>query len=108
MTIPIPTEPSAAEQQLLRVVRRLPPEHVAAVLDFAEFLAAKRANGADEEEPLEDEASAEADEAKWDALLARPEAQRMLEQLADEAREDYLAGRTTDIVITDDGELAPA
>jgi len=46
-------------------------------------------------------------EDKWDELLARPEAKRPLRQMAREALEDYHAGRTTGIIITEDGQLAP-
>jgi O-methyltransferase involved in polyketide biosynthesis len=36
----------------------------------------------------------ELEDAKWDALLARPEAQVKLNELADQALEEHLAGRT--------------
>lgn len=49
----------------------------------------------------------EADE-EWDALLARPDAQRLLGEMAHEARENYAAGKTTGIGVTDDGWLGPA
>jgi hypothetical protein len=48
-----------------------------------------------------------ASERKWDELFARPESRRLLRTMAAEAREDYLAGYTTDVKITDDGRLAP-
>jgi hypothetical protein len=45
---------------------------------------------------------------KWDELLTKPEAKRVMREMAREAREDYRAGRTTDIEVTEDGRLAPA
>jgi hypothetical protein len=46
-------------------------------------------------------------EEKWDELLARREANRLLREMAREALEDYLAGRTTGIAITREELLAP-
>jgi len=39
----------------------------------------------------------------WDELFAKPEAKRVMRQMACESREDYCAGRTTGIAITEDG-----
>ena len=41
-------------------------------------------------------------EAIWDELLSRPEAQEMLQEWAEEAREAYRAGKTTPIVFEDE------
>lgn len=49
----------------------------------------------------------EADNARWDALLATEESQALLEQLADEALADYRAGKTKPMAFTDDGRLVP-
>jgi hypothetical protein len=49
-----------------------------------------------------------ASEERWDELFAKPEAKRVMREMAREAREDHRAGRTTDIEITEDGRLAPA
>jgi hypothetical protein len=108
MNPPITQTLSTTEQRLLQLGRRLLPEQVAEVLDFAEFLITKQANVSADGELVESEEVIEEDEAKWDVLLARPEAQQLLSELADEALEDYRAGRTTDITVTDDGYLAPA
>jgi hypothetical protein len=48
-----------------------------------------------------------ASEAKWDELLAKPEAKRLMRELAREARAEYLAGNTTEIQITEAGRLGP-
>lgn len=44
---------------------------------------------------------------RWDELLASPAGQQILLQLAREAQEEYEAGLTTEIVVTDDSRLAP-
>jgi hypothetical protein len=43
-----------------------------------------------------------ASEEKWDELLAKPEAKRVMREMAREAREEYHAGQTTDVATTDD------
>jgi hypothetical protein len=97
------------EQTLLHIVRTLPPERVSQVVDFARFLQAQTARPRDEDWLAEeDEAAVRASEERWDQLFARPEAQQAMVAMAREAREDFRAGRTTDILITEDGRLAPA
>ena len=49
----------------------------------------------------------EADNARWDALLATEESQALLERLADEALAEFSAGQTRPMAFTDDGRLAP-
>jgi hypothetical protein len=44
---------------------------------------------------------------KWDELLARPKAKLLLREMAREARDEYAAGNTTKIGMTDDGRLKP-
>lgn len=102
-------KPAASEQKLVEIVRRLPPERVAQVIDFARFLESqtRKSNGGDllDEEEGHEEIAVE--NARWDALLATNESQRLLEKLADEALADIQAGRARPIVFTDDGEIAP-
>jgi len=94
--------------ELLAIARRLPPERVSQLLDFARFIDFQATRGSDSwlEEETEDEMRA-SDE-RWEQLFARPEAKRVMRAMAREAREDYLAGRTTAITLTNDGRLAPA
>lgn len=82
---------AAYEQTLINIACSLPPERVAELLDFARFLQTLALDS----------------ENKWDQLLAKPEAQRAMIDMAREAREEFRAGRTTDISITEDGRLAP-
>jgi hypothetical protein len=83
------------EDKLVGIVRRLPPERVVQLVDFARFLEA------------ESEEEIEATQAQWDDLLAEPEAKRKLRDMAREALDDYHAGQATDIKVTEDGRLAP-
>lgn len=67
------------EQALIRIVRRLPPERASEVLDFAQFLEFQAAKAAERDQEYTE------DDARWDALLATEESQRLLEKLADGA-----------------------
>ena len=102
---------SAHEQTVISIMRRLPPERVLQLVDFAQFLelqATKRHGDWLDEEETEIEEETRASEEKWHELLAKPEAKRVMREMAREAREEYRAGRTTDIATTEDGRLAPA
>ncbi len=91
-------------------MRRLPPERVSQIVDFAQFIelrAIKKRDDWLDEEETETEEEICASEEKWDKLFAKPEAKRVMREMAREAREDYHAERTTDIAITD-GRLTPA
>jgi len=84
------------EDRLVGIVRRLPPERVIQLVDFARFLEA------------ESEEEIEASQAHWDELLDEPGAKRKLRDMAREALEDYQSGQATDIKVTEDEGLAPA
>ena len=88
------------EQKLMAIARRLPPERLTHLIAFARFL---------EYEAKEDELTTSYTEgdARWDELLASSEGQQTLLKLAREAQEEYEAGQTTAITVTDDGRLAP-
>ena len=55
----------------------------------------------------EEIAEVEADNARWDALLDTNEAQDLLEKLADEALEEYQAGKTKRMTVDDEGRIVP-
>lgn len=104
-------QPSAHEQTVVSIMRKLPPERIWELINFARFLefqTTKRYNEWLDEEETETEEEIRASEERWDRLLAQPEAKRVLREMAREAREDYQAGRTTGITITEDGRLAPS
>jgi hypothetical protein len=94
------------EQALLSVVRTLPPERRAQVLDFARFLEAQTAAVVD---LLDDETEEEiaASNERWDALLISDASQRLLEQMAAEALAEIEAGHARPMKFTNDGEIAP-
>ena len=80
-------KPSLADEKVLvNIVRRLPPERVSQLVDFARFLEFQVAQ-MEEDDWLEDESQEEieASEKKWDELFARPEAQLLMEEMALEA-----------------------
>ncbi|RLE37100.1 hypothetical protein DRJ17_07260 [Candidatus Woesearchaeota archaeon] len=95
---------STYEQTVISIMRRLPPEHVVQLVNFAYFLELQ--NTQEYKKWLKE--GPEAGEEKWEKLFAKPEARRVMREMAREAREEYRAGRTTDIEITEDGLLTPA
>ena len=103
--MPATVQPAAHEQTVVSIMRKLPPERILELVDFARFLALQSAK---REEETETEEKIRASEEEWDQLLAQPEAKRVLREMAREAREDYHAGRTTGITTTEEGRLAPA
>ena len=92
-------QPSRHEQIVVKIMRRLPPERLAELVDFARFLEFQTM--VQYEARLEETVGND----EWDQLLARPEAKHLLHELAREARADYEAGQTTDINLTQDGRL---
>lgn len=109
MTMTATVELTAIEAELIQIVRTLPPERVAQLVDFARFLAyqaTQASNGWDEEEAAQ-EADLRADEERWERLLSRPEAKELMLKMAQEALEEHRTGQTLDITVTEDGRLAP-
>ena len=93
------------ERILINIVRVLPPNRAEQLVEFARFLEAQILS----EELLQEEGitEIEADNARWDALLAADEAQTLLEKLADEALEEHRAGKTKPMAINDEGRIVP-
>ncbi len=97
----------AYERKLIGILRRLPPERVSEVVDFAQFLESQIKP---DERALDEDVSEEhiaADNARWDALLATDASQRLLEKMADETLAEIQAGRTRPMTFTEDGDIAP-
>lgn len=82
------------------------------LLDFARFLDLQTIPAGRTEDELglaEDRrADISAGAEEWDALFIQPDAREAMRTMAREALSEYHAGRTTEIVVTDDGRLAPA
>ena len=87
---------TAYEQTLISIARTLPPDRIEELVNFARFL-----------QILSTTPSALESEDEWDMLLAKPEAQRVMTEMAREAREEFRAGRAPDITSTKGGRLAP-
>ncbi len=97
------------EQKLIDIIRCLPTECVSQLIEFAKFLNFKRTYGNDENEVGRIvEPQEEGKEDLWDNLLTQPAAKNRLRELAQEALADERNGRTTEIIVTKDGRLAPA
>jgi len=95
---------SVHERTVIGIMRRLPPEQVTQLVNFAHFLELQTTKTY--REWLEEE-SPNADEERWEELFADPEAKQVMREMAREAREEYKAGQTTSIELTEDGRLAP-
>jgi hypothetical protein len=91
------TQSVTSEQVIVQIVRKLPPERVSELVNFARFLEFQTtddyANWVEAEDSNIDQA--DTGDAHWDELFARPQAKQLMRQMANEAREDYRAGRTT-------------
>ena len=110
MTVKIETGASSDEQTVVSIMRRLPPERVGELVDFARFLEFRAADQFLDwldATPVQSQKETTRKEDAWENLLAQPEAKRVLRQLVQEARTEYATGQATDITITDDGRLAP-
>jgi hypothetical protein len=93
------------EQTLIKIARVLPANRVKQLVDFARFLEAQILSEKLSQE--EDIADVEADNARWDALMATDEAQALLEKLADEALAEHRAGKTKPMTFNDEGRIVP-
>ncbi len=106
------SQSSAYERTVINIIRKLPPERVQQLVDFARFLelqiAQKNHKDRFGEKEIETEEGIRASEEKWDVLFTKPEAKHVMREMAHEALEDYRAGRSTSIAITKDGRLEPA
>lgn len=90
------------EQAILHIVQALPLERVTQILDFARFIETQLE---DELEETESEEEIAASEARWDELLARPEAQVKLLEMAEEALLEDDAGSTFEMRFDKQGNL---
>jgi hypothetical protein len=97
------------EQELMRVVRKLPPERVAEVIDFAQFLEFRTSDTNDGIllADKKDQTRIPEENARWDALLATDASQHLLEKMADEALAEIQTGLAKPMIFTEDGEIAP-
>ena len=93
------------ERTLVKIVRTLPPKRAEQLVDFARFLEAQIL--AEELIQEEEMAEVEADNARWDALLATDEAQTLLEKLAEEALAEHQAGKTKPMSVNTQGRIVP-
>ncbi len=78
-------------------MRKLPPERILELIDFAQFLEHQnRKQQVTSPEAGESEKAIFADEEQWEQLLARPEARQLLREMGREAYTDYQSDWTFD------------
>ena len=105
MTTDTERQTTKFEETIISIMRRLPSERLPYLVEFARFLEFQAELSSIE--VLGDEATESGGDARWDELLARPKAKLLLREMAREARDEYAAGNTTKIGMTDDGRLKP-
>lgn len=91
------------ERTLIQITRVLPSNRIEQLVDFARFLEAQSMTQVLIQ--AEDQAEIEADNARWDALLATDQAQTLLEKLADEALTEHRAGKTKPMIFSYEGRI---
>ena len=98
------TASQKVDRQLIAISRSLSPSRAAQLIDFARFL---EAQSLAESLAREDESmfATQADNTRWDALLATDKSQALLEKLADEALAEHHAGLTKPMAFADDGRI---
>ena len=98
-------EPTTYERTLLRIVRTLPIERTAQILDYARYI---QKQTQEDFGVLEDDFSQKeilADEKHWNRQFTK--SQDALSKMADKVRVDIKAGRTKKMMFTKDGSIAP-
>ena len=93
------------ESVLIAIVRTLPPHRAEQLVDFARFLEAQRLT--DELVQTESIEEIDADNTRWDEVLATDASQTLLEKLASEALAEHRAGKTRPMTFTKDGQIRP-
>jgi len=88
-------------EQVVELVKALPPDKLASLYDFARYLATRPEVGWLQAT----EAEMQAEDEAWDAAFTADPGK--LAQLADQALEAYQAGKTTEIIVRGD-ELEPS
>ena len=96
---------SSYEQLLIDIVRALPAERVAQILDFARYVQTQTAEDFGVPDEPESEQEMLADEARWDAQFEAT--QDGLQKMASRVRSEIKAGRTMPMRFTRDGRIVP-
>jgi len=101
----VASQRSTYEKSIQHIMRRLPTERLASLVEFARFLEFE-VEISRTQEAIEVAETASAN--KWDELLAKPESKNLLRKMAHEAQAEYLAGESTEIKLANDDRLSPA
>jgi hypothetical protein len=95
-------------QDIVLIVKRLPEEQLAHLLNYARFLDSQTVNTPKEwlvDATDESEEEIIASERKWDELFLRPDAQQLMEQMALEALAEAETNQTVALRFDRRGEL---
>jgi hypothetical protein len=105
MNTQAPAQLKEQERTLLRILRTLPNEKAAQIVDYARFVQSQTLPDLYQ---LDEDISEEeiiADEERWDAQFAA--SPNELSKLVQQAKEEIQKGQTTEIILTDDGRMIP-
>ena len=100
MTMETAFQISAYEEILRGIVRSLPAERVAQILDYARYIQSQTYEIINEDETEEE---IRTDEEQWNSQFAAT--QDGLKKMADKVRADIRAGRTKPMVFTKEGKM---
>lgn len=93
-----------SQEQVIELVKTLPPERLASLYDYALFLQARTTESPEFEDLFgENIDQILATEAQWDELFERSRDQ--MHQMAKEATAEYRAGKATPMKFDEDGHL---
>ncbi len=93
------------EETLISILHALPMDRVEQVVDFARFIQWQEIAQRNVLHEDETEEEVRADNERWDATFAA--SPDKLKRLADEARAEIKAGRTLEMIFTEDGRIVP-
>jgi len=101
----IALQPAIYEQELIRIIQKLPLERVIQILDFARYIQTQTSADFTFLAEAESEEAIMADEAAWDTQFTAT--QPGLQKMADKVRAEIRAKRTMPMVFTKEGGIAP-
>ena len=93
------------ERDLISILQELPLKQIEQLVNFARFLQSQlRTDKFVDEESIEE---IEADNARWDEILATDASQSLLSMMASEARAEHRAGKTKPMAFRANGQIIP-
>ena len=93
------------EQKVITIIRKLPPDRITQLLDFALFLEFQMNNSHLQTNEIEDVDVVASDNDKWDKLISSSESQILLEKMADSAMADIKANLSRPMAFSNEGKI---